>query len=138
LAKEAFLRSVLFRLAPVRSAPAKFVPINRLRCSTALARFAADRSTPARSRRFNWAFSSEHLAQDLLCPARKRASPSAQAAVATAPSPQANASGSANPRAGEMEPMNPNMVAYFRPVAEYHAMFPRAAKARLSAAHCVR
>src|SRR5215475_4926611 len=80
---ETFLRSLLLRLAPVRSAPAKFAPIMRLRWNTALARSAPARSAPPRSRRFIDTFPSAHLTQALLWPARNSASPAAPAGRGT-------------------------------------------------------
>src|SRR5258708_10333179 len=116
LAKEEFLRSVLLRLAPARSAPAKLAAINRLRWSTARISFAPARSTPARSRRLSWAFSSAHAAQDLVLPARKSASPSARDNVL--PSTTARTAASAQPRNREFDMAfnsvsSPNMMACF-------------------------
>src|SRR5215475_8603351 len=91
-AKEAFLRSVLFRLAPARSAPVKLAPISRLRWNTARVRVAPEKSAPARSRRLRGAFSSTHLMQDLVLPARKSASLSARDAELPSADTKATAS----------------------------------------------
>src|ERR1700686_437033 len=76
-AKDAFLRSVLFRFASVKLAPVNFARVSRARCSTAPDRSAPDKSASDKSLRLSAARGKEQLGQDFDLPARKSLSPAA-------------------------------------------------------------
>src|ERR1700682_756303 len=76
-ARDAFLRSVLFRLASVRLAPVNFARVSRARCSTAPDRSAPDRSESDKSLRLSAARGNEQFGQDFDLPDRKSLSPAA-------------------------------------------------------------
>ncbi len=77
-ANDAFLRSVLFRLASFKSAPVNFARVNRARCNTAPDRSAPDKSASDKSLRLSAARGNEQPGQDFDLPERKSLSPAAQ------------------------------------------------------------
>src|SRR5947199_381323 len=97
-AKDAFLRSVLFRLAPVRSAPVSLARVSLARCSTAPDKSPPDKSASDRSFRLSGARGNEQFGHDFDLPERKSPSPAAQdfvdncvdAIPASRPSPRAD------------------------------------------------
>src|ERR1700738_3334433 len=77
-AKDAFLRSVLFKLASVKLARVNFARVSRARCNTAPDRSAPDKSASDKSLRLRAARGREQPGQDFDLPARKSLSPAAQ------------------------------------------------------------
>src|SRR6266851_6401745 len=77
-ANDAFLRSVLFRLASVRLAPVNFARVSRARCNTAPDKSAPDKSASDKSLRLSAARGKEQPGQDFVLPDRKSFSPTAQ------------------------------------------------------------
>src|SRR5215475_9717718 len=67
------MRSVLFKLAPVRSAPARFAPRSTARWKLAPARLAPARLAPARFRRLRLTPARLQPGQSLVWPARNAA-----------------------------------------------------------------
>src|ERR1700731_1400340 len=76
-ANEAFLRSVLFKLASVKLAPVNFARVSRARCSTAPDRSAPDKSASVKSLRLSAARGNAQPGQDFDLPDRKSLSPAA-------------------------------------------------------------
>src|SRR5216683_4324736 len=76
-ANDAFLRSVLFRLASVKLAPVNFARVSRARCSTAPDRSAPDKSASDKSLRLSAARGNEQPGQDFDLPAKNSLSPAA-------------------------------------------------------------
>src|ERR1700732_518572 len=77
-ANDAFLRSVLFKLASVKLAPVNLARVSRARCSTAPDRSAPDKSASDKSLRLRAARGREQPGQDFDLPARKSFSPAAK------------------------------------------------------------
>src|ERR1700719_548156 len=77
-ANDAFLRSVLFRLASVKLAPVNFARVSRARCSTAPDRSAPDKSASDKSLRLSAACGRAQPGQDFALPDRNSLSPAAQ------------------------------------------------------------
>src|ERR1700681_2474915 len=76
-ANDAFLRSVLFRLASVKLAPVNFARVSRARCRTAPDRSAPDKSASDKSLRLSAARGNAQPGHDFDLPARKSLSPAA-------------------------------------------------------------
>src|ERR1700681_4071333 len=93
-ANDAFLRSVLFRLASVKLAPVNLARVSRARCNTAPDRSAPDKSASDKSLRLSAARGSEQPGQDFDLPERKSTSPAAHdrcgPALASKPSARAD------------------------------------------------
>src|ERR1700730_18499242 len=77
-ANDAFLRSVLFRLASVKLAPVNFARGSRARCNTAPDRSAPDKSASDKSLRLRAARGHAQPGQDFDLPDGKPLSPAAQ------------------------------------------------------------